>query len=262
MIRMNPILKTIACALLVFPAAARAYDDLPVNSWFSERGEPLPAAQRWAARGGLPPFVKGAPILAISNMEVPGCVTLQFVIRPDGLTDKFVILDSVPKGRFDQIILDSIKFWQFETRAKPTTGISEVNITIPPRTGTRLPRERPRACVVPSTLVQSSLPMGEPVSAPWPFYPAAEVEKRAQGCVTLGFSVRADGLADEYEIVDIKPDKRFLNASMYTLNEWKFEPRNPAPKERGYVTFGFLIQDAAEPAPQCKLAPEPAAGKK
>jgi TonB family protein len=256
---MDPFLKTIACALLVFPAAARAYVEPrdPINNWFSDLGEPLSAAQRAAARDGLPPFVKGMSFLIESNMDVPGCVTIQLVVRADGLTDKFLILDSVPKGRFDQAVLDSIKFWQFEARPGPTPTIFPINIDIPPSTrrGTRLPKTRPRECVIPQIKVHSTLPMGEPTAAPWPFYPPAEAEKRSQGCVTLGFTVRADGLADEYEVVDIKPDKRFLNTAMYALNEWKFAPRTPAPKERGYVTFSFLIQETGEPAPQCKAAP-------
>ncbi|MGH8481665.1 MAG: hypothetical protein ACRES8_04310, partial [Nevskiaceae bacterium] len=88
-------------ALLLAAAPALAGREPFVNYWFTERGQPEPAAQRWAEAMGLPPLLSGAPFrddLAAIGPTTPSCLTIQFLVRPDGLTDKFMILDSRPKG--------------------------------------------------------------------------------------------------------------------------------------------------------------------
>ena len=55
--------------------------------------------------------------LAEAGMQ--GCVLVSFVIKPDGRADQYVILDSVPKGLFDQATLAALNEWRFKQPPRP-----------------------------------------------------------------------------------------------------------------------------------------------
>ncbi|HEX4896635.1 MAG TPA: energy transducer TonB [Solimonas sp.] len=230
---------------LLSATAQAASDRQDVGRWFDRKGRPLPAAQAAAAAANLPPLLEGAPFAYPRRqnlMEVPGCVTTQFYIRPDGLTDRFLILDSKPKGMFDQSVLESLRFWKFEPRSKGRWAVLPIHFGFEVRVGTHLEKMR-KDCVVPRITGQVLINGGKPLDGDKPLYPPALVESRTQGCVTVSFAVRPDGLADDYAVLDADPQQVFVPTTIQALNGWRFEPPSQA-AQRSYARYQFLIPSA------------------
>ena len=55
---------------------------------------------------------------AAAENRVQGCVIVSFVVTDAGVADQFQILDSVPKGVFDQVTLKALAGWRFEPPAR------------------------------------------------------------------------------------------------------------------------------------------------
>ena len=245
--------QIIMLALAGCAAVAHAGPGTSSNDMFDERGRPTEAGQAYAASWGLPRFVEGAPFRFSERqnaLDAVGCVTVQFVVTKDGLTDRFVVLDSKPKGEFDQSVLDSLKFWRFEPT--PTSSLRSIKVLFgtDPHAGTHLSRWD-QSCLVPRLTVTPD-PALKIESGLTPYYPPALFLDRVQGCALIGFTVGPNGLSDEYEILDAVPDKRFAMAAIQALNDWRFaKTQGSAP--RSYVNFDFRISGVEAPEPrQCQ----------
>ncbi len=48
------------------------------------------------------------------DQAIVGCTSVSFIVRPDGTADQYQIVESEPKGVFDQVTLKAINEWRFE----------------------------------------------------------------------------------------------------------------------------------------------------
>lgn len=234
------------------------YADGDASRWFDRYGRPTAIAQQAAAAAQLPPFIEGVSFVfprKQARMKEPGCIVVQFQVRPDGLTDHFLILESRPKGVFDETVLQSLQFWKFEPTAKGKWSILPISFGFGVEAGTHLPKWD-RGCLVPSVeIVASELP-APPLDERKPYYPPPLVESRTQGCVSVRFTIGPDGLADDYEIIDAKPNREFVKTVIQALNEWRFQP--PSASTPGLVHFGFKmpLKGTDASAATCRWPPD------
>lgn len=242
-----------------FSLAASAAD-WDIGSMFDEHGHPTQYADTYTEEAHLPRLVEGAPYIVPQHEGVegkPGCVDVAFLIKADGHTDKFVIVDSKPKGLYDAAVLDSLKFWKFDAKEEVGWVARRVVFRIDVHTGTRVP-ESPPQCAEVSTTDAGSYP-AKPIHHVTPFFPPAMAQARKQGCAVIGFSI-INGVADEYEVIDTEPQgqKDFVQAGLQALNRWTFEP-GAKPDARGYVAFNFALAGEKSAPPACRT---PASGPK
>ncbi|HUS23381.1 MAG TPA: energy transducer TonB [Candidatus Binatia bacterium] len=67
------------------------------------------------------PRLRRAPPYPMSarNRWEEGCVVLRFVVRPDGKTDDFTILESHPLGVFEKSVIGTVYDWQYDRADRP-----------------------------------------------------------------------------------------------------------------------------------------------
>ena len=70
-----------------------------------------------------------------------------------------------------------------------------------------------------------------------PAYPREALKKKIQGCVQISFTVRSDGLADNYAIVKSVPPGVFDEATLKALNQSTFQSGDG--KTRYYTVMTF-----------------------
>lgn len=196
---------------------------------------PAPSASAEPTRRVAP----GYPREAIGN-NIEGCVTVSFEILPDGRADRYVVVDSVPQGLFDQATLLALNEWRFKVPERPGRYAQTIEY--------RFDGGRPaaRECARP-TFDQLNPPAAPRAEAP----PAAQRQLRVlsrvmpavergglPGCVTAQFVIHPDGRVGEIDIVDAKPGTRYVPATIAALKQWRFESFEP-PALRGQQTFDF-----------------------
>jgi hypothetical protein len=233
----------VLCVALAWSGAAAAEKGV----WFHENGSPTEEGQRVMAEYGLPRLIEGSPLFtrAVSS----ACLTIQFVIREDGLTDHFLVLDADPPGALKDDALRALRFWKFQPVRHRRSVVLPISVAEAGETGSRLGKATPR-CAVPAVRV-TGMNLGSDTRGRMPYFPPELVRERKRGCVTLAFKVRNDRKADEYGVVDAQPDQAFVGAAIAALNEWKFD--DVPPGKQGVVRFVFDPDTLAEvDPPQCR----------
>jgi hypothetical protein len=229
--------------------------------FFDSSGHPNAKSDALTDELKLPRLVEGAPFLFPDRQAFEGktgCVSAAFLIGADGHTDKFVVIDSRPKGLFDSAVLDSLKFWKFDTQVESGWVMLRIPFKFAPTVASRIGVEVP-VCAKPMIkLADNSFP-AKPAAEIKPFYPPALAQNGTQGCAVIAFSV-VKGQADDYEIVDTVPEgeKAFAQASILALNRYHFAD-GAAPATRGFVHFTFGLERGNAPGRACK--PPAAAAK-
>jgi|GEM_PF-2733997 len=235
----------LAGVLALFMAQADA-GRLDSRAWFDADGTPTPDGQAYMKRFGLPRLISGQEFYFPDHEAIDGqggCVILQFSIDKDGVTNRFIVLDSRPKGVFDQAVLETVKEWQF---APPEQGL--IAMLLPVHFAFTSDSRHPRydrgdsQCVSPKSEVQAMNIRGEVTQAEKPFYPPLMVDQRIQGCVTVSFDIGADGLADNYEMLDGQPGNEFFKATVQALNKSRFAPRE-GKQDRSWVVFRYYLPE-------------------
>lgn len=220
-------------------------------NWFDEQGRPTAKAREAILSVGLPPLLEGWPFLYPKEhlkRSRRGCVTVQFTILENGLTDQFAIVDSRPDGSFDETVLRSLRFWKFEPSGRRHYA------SLPLRFGFRVePREPPEAvapyCAVPQPRITGiSVPKDRVTAGPI-YTPPAMARQGTVGCATVVFRVHENGLADDFGAFDVQPDPAFFAATARSLKDWKFH--GVAKGTRAVARIEFGLQDEDEP-PRCK----------
>ena len=79
----------------------------------------------------------------------------------------------------------------------------------------------------------------EIISHPQPEYPKAAVDRGVEGCVVVTFEVNANGLADQYQVLDSQPAGIFDQVTLVALNKAKFGP-GTLPGRHAW-TYHFLL---------------------
>ncbi|HZP11044.1 MAG TPA: TonB family protein [Nevskiaceae bacterium] len=191
------------------------------------------------------PVVRKAPRYPAeaARDHVEGCVVVAFEIGTDGLPDKFQVLDSSPKGAFEAAALAALAQWRFKPLDHPQKGIQPISFLLDRRaTGTQIGSVPPN-CVNPDVGLDGlwatdAPPVIKVVHSEAPYYPPSAVAERAEGCAVVSFGVRPDGKADDYEVVQAKPEMHaFVDAIVYALNHWRFDPS--ASRGRYQVRYAF-----------------------
>lgn len=170
---------------------------------------------------------------------VEGCVTVSFAILPDGRADAYIVLDSVPKGLFDQATMLALNDWRFKTPTSPGRHAQMFEY--------RLEGGRPleRNCVSPS-YAELNAPAA-PGAASEPAKRELKILTKVMpsietggtpGCVAVQFVIHPDGRVGEIGVLDAKPGTRYVAATIAALKQWRFEPFT-GPALRGQQTFNF-----------------------
>lgn len=246
-----------AWAALFVPFATGAGMEYESKDLFDQNGKPTQYADAFTKEQGLPKLIEGAPYRFPDRegfRRISGCVVVSYLIKPDGGTDKFVVIDSKPKGQFDETVLDSLKFWKFDSKGKELGWVvGGADFYFPPPVGSRL-GVSPPVCAQPSVTHSGSYP-STPTQELTAFFPPAMAAQGEPGCAVVGFSV-INGMADEYEVIDTVPEggKDFVQASLVALNRWKFV-EGADPKVRGYIAYTFKLK-GKKAARECKLPKE------
>lgn len=226
---------------------------------FERDGTPNEAMQERVRAAGLPPLIFGRNIIypaRLINMNEPACVVVQFLIRKDGLTDMFSVIDAQPSRVIERYALAAVATWRFEAPDEPRTVILPINFIMPVTVGTRL--ERRAVCrrpAVEGTAFEHTAGV-IPRLAFNPHYTPELAASGVQGCISLAYTVTPEGLADEYLVVDAQPADTFLAVALSALNQWRFEPMPQA--GAGHVRFEFR-PDHAQPytGPECRIPQSP-----
>lgn len=252
------ITALLLCAATLDAAAAVKRRD--TERWFDRDGQATAYGRRVAKEQGLPPLaggvwvemVKAASTQLVDKIHVTRtapCATVQFKIARDGKTDQLLVLESQPHPAYGERVVQSVAHWQFQPSEQAQWRTIVVDFEESEQlTGSRIAREV--SCRAAETQIVDALSPGRELrdSRP-PHFPPAAVEARAPGCVTVRFTVRGDGLADGYEIVDAQPDDRFVAASAAALNDWRFSESSV--ESRAAARFAFVLDDEVQ-APACQ----------
>ena len=238
--------------LAALPAAARNDEPVQSRDMFDQHGQPNAFANQFTDDNHMPRLREGAPFRFPDRMKfehVPGCVTVEFLITPEGKTDKYVIVDSQPKGAYDEAVVEALKFWVFDTNK--LTG------WLPMRQGFYFEAEigshigaTSKDCAVPRVAISSSI--ADAAERVTPYYPPPLAQAVVAGCATIAFTVNKEGLADEFEVVDFAPEigKPFAQAALQALTRWD---KLPASSERQYVSYAFSLKGKSPATRECKI---------
>lgn len=229
------------------------------QSLFERDGTPSEMIQQRLRDAGMPPLVYGRNVIypeRLINMNEPACVVMQFLIREDGLTDMFSVIDAQPSRILEPYVLSAVATWRFEPPAEVRTVILPLYLVMPVTVGTRL--ERRASCSQPAaerTAYEHSAGV-VPRLAFDPHYTPELTASRVQGCISVAYTVTPEGLADEYLIVDEQPAGTFMAVTLSALNQWRFEPMPQA--GAGHVRFDFR-PDFSQPytGPECRVPQSP-----
>lgn len=250
-VRGRGLLPALLLAALALPAAAAPVSRSTTQLWFDADGRVTASGSEWAAARGLPALQSGEPVhrLEIGRVtnryaaEKAQCASVQFRIGPDGRTDQFLVLESVPRQSYGVEVARAVAQWQFVPTGQAQTGIVSIDFDDgDTATGTRLRNQQ--ACLEPSVRAVD-LVAGErqPLATPMPYFPPEQVAGREAGCVTVGFKIRPDGLADGYQLIDAQPPKAFVATSLQALNDWRFSPGATESEGQARIAFGYLGDD-------------------
>lgn len=66
----------------------------------------------------------------------------------------------------------------------------------------------------------------QPLHRAQPEYPRAAALRGVQGCVTVAFDVRPDGLTDDFEVLDSQPPGVFVKSALLSLRDWRYPERD------------------------------------
>lgn len=169
--------------------------------------------------------------------HIEGCVTVSFEILPDGRADRYVVVDSVPKGVFDKVTLLALNEWRFRAPARPGRYAQTIEYHVDGGA-----KRAERACARPTWAE-----LNPPAAAAAPAQRQLKVLSKvmpaapgggAPGCVTVQFVIHPDGSVGEVAVVDAKPGTRYVPATLAALKQWRFESFEP-PALRGQQTFTF-----------------------
>lgn len=225
--------------------------------WFDKDGAATDYGKNAAAQQNLPPLISGVWIemteSAAANRvdkiyvtrKAP-CASVQFKIKADGTTDQFSVIESAPHEGYGQNVVKSMVHWKFAPGSADRWESIAVNFEESDQlTGSRLTADL--ACKPVTTQVMHVL-AGErklAESRP-PVYPTQLAAASTAGCATIRFTVRPDGLADEYEVINAAPGDGFVSAAAQALNAWRFEPA--ADKSRAAAQFAFAVEGTDAPS--------------
>ncbi|MDP9139589.1 MAG: energy transducer TonB [Pseudomonadota bacterium] len=227
--------------------------------WFGKDGVATDYGKRAASEQGLPPLVSGvwvemmqaASAKLVDKIYVTRkapCATVQFKIKADGTTDQFAVVTSSPNDGYGKNVVQSMLHWKFAPGPADRWETMVVDFEESDQlTGSRLVSDL--ACSSLSTQVTHVLAESRKLldSRP-PLYPGDLAASKTAGCATIRFTVRPDGLADSYEVINSTPGESFVSAAAQTLNAWRFEPAKEA--SLAAVQFSFAIEGSTA-APDC-----------
>jgi TonB family protein len=251
----NRWLACVPLALVAVRAVAAPKGDADTRAMFDKHGRATAFADQFTEQHHWPRLVEGSSFRFTDRQNFdhrPGCVVVQFLITPEGKTDKFVIVDSQPKGMYDETVIEALKFWKFDAKEMHGwLGLRE-DFGFDAPTGSHLGAWKSDCA---EFRVGASGSLAGDVERVTPYYPPPLAQAGIPGCATVGFSVTKDGLADDFEVIDFAPDngKAFAQAALQAVSRWQMAPPGKA-GERQYARFVFeLTRGAKSTARECKV---------
>jgi TonB family protein len=183
---------------------------------FALSDEVMPGAPGFDGPGRtMPAFPESARAAAIE-----GYVRVEYGATPDGKIADLAILESVPRGAFDEAVTGALATWRFEPAQAPTTRTSrEFRFRLP-----AYARPDPMPQHTPST------------------YPAALCGERPRGRVVLDVEIGADGRVGGAKVVEATPPGLFEREALRTAAQMKRVPARRAGQAvaaPGRVTIDF-----------------------
>ena len=180
------------------------------------------------ARGMPVPTHRAAPKYpeAAAARHVEGCVVASFEITPQGLADKYQVLDSQPKGVFDGAALKALNDWRFKfPEKKPGRYAERFEFRMSqPKARKPLPcmaapgydaLNAPAAPPAPSRelhLLQGSLP---------PLPPGVSA-----ACVTVKLLIKHDGFVGDVQVLEARPAE-MAAPTAEAAKQWWFDSFPP-----------------------------------
>jgi TonB family protein len=163
----------------------------------------------------MPAFPEAARAAALE-----GYVRVEFRADPDGRIADLAIVESVPRGAFDDAVLGALASWRFEpAQAPPSRTSREFRFRLPAYARPDpLPQHTPRV------------------------YPAALCGERPRGRVVLDVEIAADGSVDSPRIVSASPPNVFDAEALRAARQLKRVPARRAGQAiaaPGRVTLEF-----------------------
>lgn len=228
--------------------------------WFDKKdGAATDYGKSAAAERNLPPLVSGvwvemmqaASAKLVDKIYVTRkapCATVQFKIKADGTTDQFAIVESSPSEGYGKNVIQSMMHWKFAPSSIDRWETMVVDFEESDQlTGSRLTSDL--ACSSLSTQVsQMATESRKLLDSRPPVYPGDLAASKTAGCATIRFTVRPDGLADGYEVINSAPGENFVAAAAQALNAWRFEPAKEA--SLAAAQFVFVVEGSTA-TPNC-----------
>lgn len=268
---MHRILFTLAAtAALLWPLVAPAEVQ---GTFFQGDGTPTKEMKQLFDAPGKPALLKGVEIPAAykdasgkwQKLEDDACVVTKFHVGPNGVMDRYVVLDSAPNSQVEAAALYAISQWRFAPSAQGAWFVFPWTIAFVPAvqgsTDTRLGKLSARekfnysstaSCLVPVVQSEYTQPTGAvfAMEADLPVPGRDTIKARQTGCTTLTYTIQPDGSTSDFEALDAKPGDLFVTAGAVAVSGWKFKPQTRS--QRGFVSFSFgLDTPKASAAPTC-----------
>ena len=204
-------MKIAALALLALLAAGAAASDAVPNADAKVLHRANPVYPKAAAKKG-----------------VAGCVLVGFDVDAKGLADHYVVLDSQPKGVFDQATLKALNRWRWE-KGKPGHQAQVISFQID---GKQKDAPRCAAPAVAQPAVQS-LEVLQKVMPELSSVPEAD----QGGCVTVKMVIKHDGFVGDVTVLESRP-AALAGPAVAALKQWWFQSF-PPPDRTTVQTFYF-----------------------
>ena len=172
---------------------------------------------------------------AALKQKVDGCVVLSFLLDAEGRASDFKVVESLPKGVFDQATLKVMDQWTFQPPRQPgryaqlvqfrLEGRAPVNVCAPlPSFAAMNPGAPPLTRQL--RVLETVMPRYERVGA------AVD-----GGCVTVRFEIKHDGFVGDVVVLEARPQS-LAEPTVAAIKQWHFQSF-PPPNMYATQTFNF-----------------------
>ena len=185
---------------------------------FSVSAAPAPANEN---QDEALPIIKVAPIYPDQAVQekIEGHVLLEFVVTETGGVRDAVVVDSKPRGVFDQAALDAVG--KFKYKPKIVDG-EPVSISGVRNRFSFEFADESAANSTSQTVVQDEM---LPIIKVAPIYPEDAVRKGIEGHVLLEFVVTESGAVRDPVVVEAEPPGAFDQAALDAVGKFKYKPK-------------------------------------
>lgn len=210
------------CALLTALVAGTAVAETPPA--------PVPDGAATATKRVNPKYPK-----TLLDKGIDGCVLLSFGIDAEGRGRDFQVLDSQPKGAFDQATLKVMDQWRFQPPAREGRYAYLVQYRIDGRAPANVCQPLPTF----AALNPDAPPLTREVrllEAVMPNYSGVR-DAPDGGCVTVRMQVKYDGFVGDVTVLEARPES-LGPPTVAAVKQWHFDSF-PPPDMYTTQTFNF-----------------------